>query len=140
MLIVGNHSGGIYMPDFWVFLRHWIRERGLTNRCAYSLGFDFLFSLPGVGSMACRWGSVPASHANAARLLQARLLGHRVPRWRTWTNYRPWTELGAPPRAVGGQRIHRERDRIPVEAHVDPAAADDPDAWGRAGSGPARSG
>ena len=25
-LIVANHSGGVYMPDFWALLRHWVRE------------------------------------------------------------------------------------------------------------------
>jgi 1-acyl-sn-glycerol-3-phosphate acyltransferase len=90
MLIVGNHSGGMYMPDFWVFLRHWIRQRGL-HEPLYSLGFDFMFSLPGVGSMARRWGSVPASHANAARLLQG---GSSVIVYPGGDedDYRPWTE------------------------------------------------
>ena len=90
MLIVGNHSGGIYMPDFWVFLRHWIRQRGLDEPL-YSLGFDFLFSLPGVGSMARRWGSVPASHANAARLLQRGSSVIVYPGGDA-DDYRPWTE------------------------------------------------
>ena len=90
MLIVGNHSGGIYMPDFWVFLRHWIRERGLDEPL-YSLGFDFLFSLPGVGPMARRWGSVPASHANAARLLESGSSVIVYPGGDA-DDYRPWTE------------------------------------------------
>ncbi len=89
-LIVGNHSGGIYMPDFWAFLRHWIRERG-ADEPLYSLGFDLMFSLPVVGAMVRRLGSVPASHANAAQLLER---GHSVIVYPGGDedDYRPWTE------------------------------------------------
>ena len=90
MLIVGNHSGGMYMPDYWAFLRHWIRERGIDD-ALYSLGFDFMFSLPIVGAMVRRLGSVPASHANAAQLLET---GHSVLVYPGGDEdaYRPWTE------------------------------------------------
>lgn len=90
VLIVGNHSGGIYMPDYWVLLRHWIRERG-NDVPLYSLGFDFLFSLPGVRSMVRRIGSVPACHANGERLLRA---GNSVIVYPGGDadDYRPWTE------------------------------------------------
>ena len=90
MLIVGNHSGGIYMPDHWAFLRHWIRERGIDDPL-YTLGFDLLFGLPVVGSMVRRLGTVPASRANATRLLAS---GHPVLVYPGGDedNYRPWTE------------------------------------------------
>jgi 1-acyl-sn-glycerol-3-phosphate acyltransferase len=68
-LVVGNHSGGIYMPDYWALLRHWCRTRGVEAPL-YSLGFDFTFSMPGVGWLARKLGSVPANHANAERLLR----------------------------------------------------------------------
>ncbi len=90
MLVVGNHSGGIYMPDFWAFLRHWIRERGL-DEALYPLGFDFMFSLPLIGKMVRRLGTVPASHSNAERLLEA---GNSVIVYPGGDEdaYRPWTE------------------------------------------------
>jgi 1-acyl-sn-glycerol-3-phosphate acyltransferase len=89
-LVVGNHSGGIYMPDYWAFLRHWLDERG-PAAAIYSLGFDFMFSIPGVRSLARRLGSVPASHENAARLLAA---GSPVLVYPGGDedDYRPWTE------------------------------------------------
>lgn len=89
-LVVGNHSGGIYMPDYWAFLRQWYRERG-PEASIYSLGFDFLFSIPGVRALARRFGSVPASQANASRLLEsgAPLL---VYPGGDEDDYRPWTE------------------------------------------------
>lgn len=89
-LVVGNHSGGIYMPDFWALLRAWYRDRG-TSAPLYSLGFDFLFSIPGWGSLARRMGSVPANHVNAGRLLDA---GQAVIVYPGGDeeDYRPWTE------------------------------------------------
>jgi 1-acyl-sn-glycerol-3-phosphate acyltransferase len=89
-LVVGNHSGGIYMPDYWAFLQRWIRERG-PAASIYSLGFDFMFSIPGVRSLARRLGSVPASQGNAARLLRSGepLL---VYPGGDEDDYRPWTE------------------------------------------------
>ena len=89
-LVVGNHSGGIYMPDYWAFLRHWFRERG-TEDPIYSLGFDFLYAIPGVRGLARRLGSVPASRNNAARLLEAGMPVLVYPGGDE-DNYRPWTE------------------------------------------------
>ncbi len=89
-LVVGNHSGGIYMPDYWAFLRHWVRERG-AEAPLYSMGFDFLFSIPGWGALARRLGSVPASQANAARILAAGLPVVVYPGGDE-DDYRPWTE------------------------------------------------
>jgi 1-acyl-sn-glycerol-3-phosphate acyltransferase len=90
VLIVGNHSGGIYMPDHWAFLCHWVRQRG-TSEALYTLGFDLLFAFPGVGSMVRRWGTVPANRANASRLLAG---GQSVLVYPggDQDNYRPWTE------------------------------------------------
>lgn len=90
MLLVGNHSGGVYMPDYWAFLRHWVRERGVEEPL-YSLGFDFMFALPIVGSMVRRLGVVPASFATAARLLDD---GRSVLVYPGGEEdaYRPWTE------------------------------------------------
>jgi 1-acyl-sn-glycerol-3-phosphate acyltransferase len=89
-IVVGNHSGGLYMPDYWAFLRHWFRERSLEQPI-YSLSYDFLFAIPGVRALARRLGSVPASHENAARLLQAGMPLLVYPGGDE-DNYRPWTE------------------------------------------------
>ena len=89
-LVVGNHSGGIYMPDYWALLRHWVRERG-PDAPLYSMGFDFLFSIPGWGTLARRLGSVPASQANAGQLLRAGLPVIVYPGGDE-DDYRPWTE------------------------------------------------
>jgi 1-acyl-sn-glycerol-3-phosphate acyltransferase len=89
-LIVGNHSGGIYMPDFWAFLRRWLRERGCEPPL-YSLGFDLMFAIPGMSTLARKIGTVPASHANASRLLER---GDTVIVYPGGDedDYRPWTE------------------------------------------------
>jgi hypothetical protein len=85
MLIVGNHSGGIYMPDFWAFVRHWVRERGpvvLSRGEAVSkpLGLDRLrvTVLPVVAGLP--WGGAALLRGdpgpNAGR---ARRPGRRLP-------------------------------------------------------------
>lgn len=90
VLVVGNHSGGIFMPDYWAFLRRWIRERGV-ERPLHALGFDFMFALPGVESIARRLGTVPASFENAHRVLgDGRSL--LVYPGGDAASYRPWTE------------------------------------------------
>ena len=89
-LVVGNHSGGIYMPDYWAFLRHWLRERGPADPI-YSLGFDLLFSIPGVNALARRFGAIPASQQNAARVLGAGAPLIVYPGGDE-DDYRPWTE------------------------------------------------
>jgi 1-acyl-sn-glycerol-3-phosphate acyltransferase len=88
-LVVGNHSGGLWMPDFWAFLREWLRHRG-EDAPLYSLGFDFLFSIPGTGAMARKLGSVPASHDNAHRLLEQGKPVLVYPGGES-EDYRPWT-------------------------------------------------
>ncbi len=89
-MVVGNHSGGVYMPDFWAFLRTWLRERG-PDEPIYSLGFDFAFAIPGWGDLARRIGSVPASHEIGGALLDA---GHPIIVYPGGDedDYRPWTE------------------------------------------------
>lgn len=89
-LVVGNHSGGVYMPDFWAFLLEWLHERG-PQEAIYCLGFDFSFSLPLLGELARRIGSVPASPQNGGALLEA---GHPVIVYPGGDedDYRPWSE------------------------------------------------
>lgn len=90
MLLVGNHSGGTYMPDYWALWSQWSRRRGPEDPL-YSLGFDMLFSAPGVGALLRRLGTVPASQANAARLLEE---GRSVLVYPGGDEdvYRPWTD------------------------------------------------
>jgi 1-acyl-sn-glycerol-3-phosphate acyltransferase len=89
-MVVGNHSGGVYMPDYWAFQREWLHRRG-PHAPLYSLGFDFTFAMPGVGDLARRIGSVPASQANGGALLDA---GHPIVVYPGGDedDYRPWTE------------------------------------------------
>lgn len=89
-LVVGNHSGGVYMPDYWAFLHRWVAERG-PEAPLYSMAFDFLFGIPGAATLARKLGSVPGSHENADRLLDR---GHPVVVYPGGDeeDYRPWTE------------------------------------------------
>ena len=88
-LVVGNHSGGIYMPDYWAFLHRWVQERG-SEAPIYSMAFDFSFTLPG-SDLFRKFGSVPASCDNATRLLER---GDPVVAYPGGDSedYRPWTE------------------------------------------------
>lgn len=90
MLIVANHSGGIFMPDFWAFWRHWVRERGPADPL-FCLGFDLLFRVPPVERLIRRIGVVPASPERAAHLLGE---GSAVLVYPGGDEeaYRPWTE------------------------------------------------
>lgn len=89
-LVVGNHSGGVYMPDYWAFLHRWVAERG-AEAPLYSMAFDFLFGIPGAAALARKMGSVPGSHENADRILDR---GHPVIVYPGGDaeDYRPWTE------------------------------------------------
>jgi 1-acyl-sn-glycerol-3-phosphate acyltransferase len=89
-LVVGNHSGGMYMPDYWAFHRHWLRERGFEAPL-YSLGFDLMFAIPGMAAIARRVGTVPASRAHAASLLDRGCTVIVYPGGDE-DDYRPWTE------------------------------------------------
>ena len=71
-LLVGNHSGFMYIPDYWALLRRWVAERGPESPL-YAMTYDVLFSIPGASDLARRVGAVPASRANANRLLDAGL-------------------------------------------------------------------
>ena len=90
VLIVGNHSGGVFMPDYWAFLREWVRRRGAAAPL-YSLGLDFVFSMPGTRRFAARMGCVPARHANADELLEQGAAVLVYPGGDE-DDYRPWTE------------------------------------------------
>ena len=71
-LLVGNHSGFMYIPDYWALLRRWVAERG-PEAPLYAMTYDILFSIPGTAELARRVGAVPATRANADRVLDAGL-------------------------------------------------------------------
>ena len=90
MLIIGNHSGGLIVPDTSVFISSWYRERGLDSTLL-GLAFDAIFGVPGVETLMRKLGEIPASHENAAAALStgASLLiypggAHEA--------FRPWTD------------------------------------------------
>lgn len=69
VLLVGNHSGGYYMPDVWAFLVAFVRQFG-PRRELFLLGSDVPFHLPGFRGAAARLGIVPACHRNAEAALE----------------------------------------------------------------------
>lgn len=90
MLLVGNHSGGVHMPDYWAFIEKWVEERG-ADAPLHSLGFDFMFSIPGAATLARKMGSVPANHTMAEQLLERGAAVLVYPGGDA-DDYRPWTE------------------------------------------------
>jgi len=70
MLLVGNHSGGVLVPDTGVFFASWYRQRGLDSPLV-GLAFDAAFGLPWFGTLMRKIGEVPASRENAQRALRA---------------------------------------------------------------------
>jgi 1-acyl-sn-glycerol-3-phosphate acyltransferase len=61
-LLVGNHSGGIYIADTFVFTAEFYTHFGPERRF-HQLAHDIAARLPGTG--LSRWGTVAASHENA---------------------------------------------------------------------------
>ena len=53
MLLVGNHSGGILVPDTTALISAWYRERGLDSALV-GLAFDAMFAVPGVKTLMRR--------------------------------------------------------------------------------------
>lgn len=63
-LLVGNHSGGIYIADTFVFATEFYAHFGPERRF-HQLAHDIAARLPATGLR--RWGTVAASHENARR-------------------------------------------------------------------------
>ena len=67
-LLVGNHSGGAYTPDAFLFvaafLRHWGMEQPIRP-----LAHNILFSIPALADVMRRLGAMPASPRNAEQAL-----------------------------------------------------------------------
>jgi len=67
-IIVGNHSGGAESVDLWPFFARWVDERG-PGAPFYSLTYNLVFGVPGLGRLLRNLGFVPASHENGAKAL-----------------------------------------------------------------------
>jgi len=70
MLLVGNHSGGIIVPDTAVTIAAWYRERGIDDPLL-GLAFDGAFAIPGFETLMRKIGEIPANHENAVRALES---------------------------------------------------------------------
>ena len=69
VLLVGNHSGGTWIADTFIFSQHFYDRFG-TQRRYHQLAHDLVFKVPGLRALAERNGTVPASPENMARALK----------------------------------------------------------------------
>jgi 1-acyl-sn-glycerol-3-phosphate acyltransferase len=69
VLLVGNHSGGTWIADTFIFAQQFYDRFGPQRRF-HQLAHDLLFKIPGLRVLAERYGTVPASPANMARALK----------------------------------------------------------------------
>jgi 1-acyl-sn-glycerol-3-phosphate acyltransferase len=68
VLLVGNHSGGTWIADTFIFAQHFYDHFG-TQRPFHQLAHDLVFKVPGLRALAQRNGTVPASPQNMATAL-----------------------------------------------------------------------
>jgi 1-acyl-sn-glycerol-3-phosphate acyltransferase len=68
VLLVGNHSGGTWIADTFIFSQHFYDRFG-TGRPFHQLAHDLVFKVPGLRALVERYGTVPASPQNMARAL-----------------------------------------------------------------------
>jgi 1-acyl-sn-glycerol-3-phosphate acyltransferase len=89
-LIVGNHSGIIYMPDMWATGLAVVHRRGVESP-VFGLSYDLLFTIPGVAPAIRRLGAVPAGGEAAAEALRS---GGAVVVYPggDWEACRPWKD------------------------------------------------
>jgi 1-acyl-sn-glycerol-3-phosphate acyltransferase len=90
VLLVGNHSGMLYIPDFWMTLDAVTRRRD-PNSPTHMMIQDSLMKTPGLKSLLSRLGAVPASHANAEAVLGTGALLVVYPGG-DWEACRPWRD------------------------------------------------
>src|SRR5436305_15132360 len=69
VLLVGNHSGGTWIADTFVFAQAFYDHFGARRRF-HQLAHDLVFKVPGLRVLAERYGTIPASPANMARALR----------------------------------------------------------------------
>jgi 1-acyl-sn-glycerol-3-phosphate acyltransferase len=68
VLLVGNHSGGTWIADTFIFSQHFYDRFG-PGRRYHQLAHDLVFKVPGLRALVERYGTVPASPENMARAL-----------------------------------------------------------------------
>jgi 1-acyl-sn-glycerol-3-phosphate acyltransferase len=68
VLLVGNHSGGTWIADTFVFAQHFYDHFG-AQRPFHQLAHDLVFKVPGLRALAQRNGTVPASPENMSTAL-----------------------------------------------------------------------
>jgi 1-acyl-sn-glycerol-3-phosphate acyltransferase len=69
VLLVGNHSGGTWIADTFIFSQHFYDRFG-TERRYHQLAHDLVFKVPGLRALVERYGTVPASPANMSGALK----------------------------------------------------------------------
>src|SRR5437660_4988894 len=69
VLLVGNHSGGTWIADTFVFSQHFYDRFG-PDRPFHQLAHDLVFKVPGLRALVERYGTVPASPENMASALE----------------------------------------------------------------------
>jgi 1-acyl-sn-glycerol-3-phosphate acyltransferase len=67
-LLVGNHSGGTYIADTFVFAQEFYKKFG-PDRRFHQLAHSVAARMPGLGIIR-RWGTLVASHDNARRAFE----------------------------------------------------------------------
>ncbi|WP_245717495.1 lysophospholipid acyltransferase family protein [Nocardia jejuensis] len=70
VLLVGNHTGGITAPEVPVTALAFFRHFG-ADRSFYQLAHDLVVSLPGVGQVARKYGTLAAAPDNARDALRS---------------------------------------------------------------------
>src|SRR5579875_2374868 len=68
VLLVGNHSGGTWIADTFVFAQAFYDPFGADRRF-HQLAHDLVFKVAGLRTLVQRYGTVPASPANMKRAL-----------------------------------------------------------------------
>ncbi len=69
VLLVGNHSGGTWIADTFIFSQHFYDRFGPERRF-HQLAHDLVFKVPGLRALVERYGTVPASPENMATALE----------------------------------------------------------------------
>jgi 1-acyl-sn-glycerol-3-phosphate acyltransferase len=90
VLIVGNHSGYLYMPDVWA-TGVAVSKRRAPDAPVFSLAYDLLFAVPGLGMFMRRGGALPAG-TRAAEAALGSGAGVIVYPGGDWEACRPWTD------------------------------------------------
>jgi 1-acyl-sn-glycerol-3-phosphate acyltransferase len=69
VLVVGNHSGAVLVPDTSALISAWHRHFGM-DRHLLGLALDTAFVVPSMESLMRKLGQMPANHENATAALE----------------------------------------------------------------------